>query len=296
MFTSPYETLACRSHRIGDVEKLADELLIEGSLYPYAARVFFVTEENGGVSPFSHPIVRQRNNQPVVVADVRGAARVNRDGAGLIGSLDYQYTTARCRLMDEFWIDGNTKDLMNLGEFQIRLFARMMAENLGRRMNLDGETQLRLQIISAIYYQGLFATELTPTLSDEDVVTLSRRASRATMVPVERIIEILDATGPIYDLASCIEAMKQHGGSVRLSKLSVGLVYTMLGGLWFGANAVENMAVALEHPPTFCAMAYLAVNNRGYRKTILGQLAERIDRRGDLSKPFSKHVSGVLAE
>lgn len=295
MFISPYETAACRSHRVDDVAKAADELLIEGNLYPYANRIYFLTEENSAVKPFAHPMIRQRSGQPIVVADSRSAGRLDRNSGTLTGGLDFTYLTLRCKLMDGFWIDGNAHDLMNLGEFQIRLFARMMAENLGRRMNLDSETQLRLQIIAAIYYQCLFK-ERDDKVSDDDHVAIARRASRATMVPVERVLEIYDLTGPCYTLAECMVAMKEHGGSIRLSKLNPGLIYTMLGGLWFGSNAVENMAVALEHPPTFCAMAYLVVNDRGYKKTVLGQLAERIDRRGELSKSFSMHVAGALKD
>ena len=48
-----------------------------------------------------------------------------------------------------------------------------------------------------------------------------------------------------------------------------------MGNTWFGANAKEILAVALEHPPTWLSLVYIALKERSYKNTSLAKIALR---------------------
>lgn len=288
MFKSPYETTVCKNHRIADVLKDLDRLLIGGELVTLNGRVVLLGPDHTDIKPFAHPIVKEsRNGDPMVVVDVRSSARVSNDG-NFTGGADFEYMKLRAQLMDRAWVDGNSKDLLSTGDYSVRVYARLMGENLGRRMNLSPETQVRLQIIAAYFYVLQFETD--PDKDEDSELSRSKRISRSIGVPVPTVLELVAELPIMTTLSEFSEVVSKYGESVRLNKLSPGLIYTMLGGIWFGANANENVAVSLEHPPTFIAMLYMATVNRGYRKSILGQMVQRVDRRGELGETFTKHV------
>jgi hypothetical protein len=67
-------------------------------------------------------------------------------------------------------------------------------------------------------------------------------------------------------------------------------LFTVLGGTWFGANAKELVAVALEHPPTWISILLAAFTERSFRNSQLGKLAER----GSNKKTGEDFVVAVL--
>lgn len=296
MFISPYETTACRNHRMDDIRRDVTHLFLENELRPYHGRVYLVGDEHTQLKPFAHPIVidnPHERGQLIVVGDARSSSRVHRDTGELRGGSDFDFLKLRCRLMDLMWVDGQGTDLLNAGDFQVRVFARLMAENLGRRMNLSMETQVRVQVISAYYYVGLFYETLPD--DEEFLVKMSKRISRSVGVPVPEVLSIVEDVPPMLSTSDFTDTLAQHGNSVRLEKLKPGFLYTMLGGIWFGANNVETVAVAMEHPPTFAAMLQMTLVDRGYRKSILGQLIQRIDKRGELGEAFSYHLQRMVS-
>lgn len=294
MFKSPYDTTVCKNHRISEILKDLDRLLIEGELARAGGRVRLLGPEHTDVKPFAHPIIKEiRQGEDAVVVDVRSSARVGRDG-DLVGGSDFEYMKLRGQLMDVAWIDGNTSDLMTSGDYPVRVYSRLMSENLGRRMNLTPETQLRVQIIAAYFYVLQFET--VPEIDEDAKLTHAKRISRSIGTPVPNVLELLDVLPVITTISEFADALAEFGDSIRLTKINPGLIYTMLGGIWFGANANENVAVALEHPPTFCAMLYMVTINRSYRKSILGQMIQRVDRRGELGEVFTKHILRMTSD
>jgi hypothetical protein len=279
-----------------DTRQDVTHLFLENELRPDQGRVFLVSDEQTQLKPFAHPIIIENpheRGQLVIVADARSSSRVSRETGELRGGSDFEYLKLRSRLMDLAWVEGREKDLLNAGDFQVRVFARLMAENLGRRMNLSMETQVRVQVISAYYYIGLFYDERPD--DEEFMLKTAKRISRSVGVPVPEVLEMIEDIPPMKTTSDFTETLSRSGNSVRLEKLKPGFLYTMLGGIWFGANSVENVAVAMEHPPTFCAMLQMVLVDRGYKKSILGQLIQRIDRRGELGGTFSYHLQRMVS-
>ena len=292
MFKSPYETTACRNHKIGDIVDTLVQLQRLGELYPGAGRIRLVTEQLTQVKAFAHPIVHSFNGDAAIYIDVRGVTRFDRSNGELIGSSDYAYLLSRARLMDVAWVDDNPLDLLNLSDLPMKVFSRLLSENLGRRMNLDASVQVWVQIAAAYFYLCQFYNLVG--VEQDDLIKHAKRVSRATGVVLTMVMDVITAVGPMMTIQAFADAVKTHSGSIRLESLSPAIIYTMLGGIWYGPNNVENVAVALEHPPTFTAMLYAACNDRSYRKSILAQIVQRVDRRGDLSKVFVQNVMRLL--
>lgn len=81
-----------------------------------------------------------------------------------------------------------------------------------------------------------------------------------------------------YQLVSNIKTIMANNGdkSDKLSNISDISLLQLLLNSWFGDNSNETVALSLEHPPTFAAMCYLALNNNSYK---LNKLATILDSR-----------------
>lgn len=303
MFKSPYETTVCRTHRVQDIVKDFQEMMISGELVPFVGdHTYHIPLDDKQTKPFAHPMVvenRNDNNQSIIV-DLRGVARNHPSSGELSGGSDLEFARKRVGLMSMAWVNGSPKDLLNTGTYQITIFSTLISENLGRRMNLNIETQVRVRILAAFYYICLFEQDRLTFKGNEDpeYLKFAKIVSRAVRVPLDKVLEVTDPITEYnierIDMEAFCALLREYSGSVRLDKLKPAVVYTMLGGVWFGANNVETVAVSLEHPPTFVAMLHQVMNDRGYRKTILGQLHDQVGRRNDVADEFSKHVDQLL--
>lgn len=314
MFVSPYDTIALksmniqstreallseriRSHDIADFYPIVEER--DGGIEAYVSR-------KEGVAPFSHPMVFETNDDDLpseeyrgVVFDARGIAKFNEAKEELQTTAEYEYASLRAKILYYAWMDHHQDDLRVIGDFAGEVFALLLAENIGRRMNLSEEQQRLLQIAAAFYYLRLYENldwneEHAPLTDEEILMDYGRRVSRLTRASVKDVMDLIENQYAPYDLPSFISFVQSAIEGVRLEKLSVGSLFTMLGGIWFNSNASEHVAVALEHPPTFMAMLYMAINNRGYQKTILAKVAERLDRRENRRNELTKNIERLF--
>lgn len=292
MFPSAYETTPCKNHRMGNIYKLLEESYMMDGLLHYASNIFFVTDEHKNIPQFAHPIYLPSKN--IVVVDTRFAGRLDRTTGKVKGGSDFNFLTIRSTLMAKSWVGGNTKDLMNVGDLSVRIYSRLMAENISKRMGLDINIQNRIQIISAYFYLSLFdAEELI--VDEESLLKNARRISSAVVLPADLVIEVLEEIPAMKTTAQFCDVLIARSGTVRLEKFSPSVLYAILGGIWYGSNAVETVTVSIEHPPTFVAMLYQTVNDRSYRKSIMGQIVQRVDKSGTLSGPWLRNVNALLS-
>ena len=311
MHRSAFDTTPCKNHKISAIEASIRPLLIDESLRHDSydelssrsnksaldSRVYLVDDNEPGIKPFAHPIVMDIDkhgvSEKVIVGDARAVSRIDKNSGELKGSADLNYLRMRCRIMDMAWIDDNSLDLFNVGDFQIKVFSRLVSENISRRMNLEFDVQLRMQIIAAYYYVCLFHDEVD--VGETNKMKIAKRIGRSISLTIPNVLLVLDDVNPMYNISDFVNELRKNGKSIRLEKISPGLIYTMLGGIWYGPNAVETVAVALEHPPTFITMLHAAMTERGYRKTILGQIVLRFAK-DDLAKTLNSNLTRLLSQ
>lgn len=303
MKVDAYKTVACRSYDTKKIEYEARRAYIEGtsrhiselnlhgtnsafSLFNICA----VTEKSGNVPPFSQPILLPRDGHdtsPIVAIDIRPFVSYKRDGGLKISSpsdLDFLILRAGATV---YWNSDGAQDLASVGDFPVLVYSRWVSESISRRLALDPDAQMRISIIAAYFYLCQFrkAEDITETVK----MRMVARVARATNVNAERCMVVLDDVEPMSGLEDFLTQLSKID-NVRMEKLNAGLLVGITSTGWFGANAQENMAVALEYPPAFISILYSALNHRGYHRAMFTKLVQSADRRG-ASKDFTYNLS-----
>lgn len=306
MFKSVYETTPCTAYNLHAIKQGLQEAMARHELGNAVSIVrdkefdLFdlktVKNSSKEVPVFSHPITVPLlgSKESIVCLDTRPFTRTTGMGEVVVTNLiEYRFMALRGLLQLRWNDNNNAQDLVNLGSLQITAFARWISEAVSRRLGLTPLEQMQVMSLSGYYYLNQFVD--ARTLHDDEKLKMATQAARATNVPVDKLLEMTDQLeGTIHSISDFISALRQLVQSPRLDALTVAFMYGAMGGGWFGANAREIVAVALEHPPTFIAMVYTAVTDRTYHRCFLADLIARVDRRGELGKQFVNNLTAYL--
>lgn len=317
MFRTAYDTTVCAGYRLDEIGREIAKNLTVGSdqirSVKWEGKPVNLSQVCPGLSvikPFGHPVtlaldgtvINNKNfddreadaSRASVYIDVRNFARLNVEKELVITSfLDYRMAVIR-GLLQLHWNGERFRDILNVGVLPHTLFVRWMTEILVKRLNLSPDVQLQVSVITAFYYLCLF--EDLPKdykLTEQELVRFSKTVSSATYCSVGEVMKRIEVLEIPQSIHCYLELLKKHSGSQRFDNIAVATIYQMLGGSWFGANASEMLAVALEHPPTWVAIAYMATEERGYKKTSIGSIAHD-SRNTDAAKNFMINAMGLL--
>lgn len=290
MYQQPYDTSLLKGYPVAtwihELEKLAIEerltpVVIEGDRSASQEEAEAVLEILPGVEdipPLLAPLLIETRHGRKVVIDARALKRVRRDGAPVVAAGgDYRFVL-REAMLTWLWAKGDAAGFSHTGTLPVRVYARWVADGVGRRMALGPMDQLRVSILAGYYYLCGFRREeeqADPSfqLGQASII------SRAINLPVAQILATLEGIGPLTSVASFVDALKQSPElSLRMESLSPGVIYTLVGGSWFGARARTIVGAALEYPPTFLTMLYTAYTDRSYHGSYFAKMAVQADR------------------
>lgn len=285
MFLTPYQTSACSSYRVEDIrsalqrafirEELQPAKTVKGTAFP---DVYIVPLQVKDVAPFPFAVDVEVLDKKIVVVDVRGFTKLDRQGATTIVSAANYDSAVLMAAMIKSWIDGGAARLQNIADFPTKVFSYLLAETIVRRLGLGPYDQQAITAACALHYLSCFtgSTEGKRELRERHMVT----ASRATQVGVNVMQTMFENPEVDFkgDLDSFVSSLKAAVNNPRIQSLNIPLIITMLGGVWFGANAREQVAVALEYPPVWMVLVYQALNDRSFHGSNLTKLVERLDR------------------
>lgn len=298
MFNYPYETTPLSAHSVRDVEAAIRHALVENQL-PVASSlrqreipgVREVPPYVKAVPPFTHPLRVEHFGEQVLVVDTRAFRRMGQDGQlRTTAPADYQLLVLSAALTAG-WVKGHRSELSALGDLPIRVFARLLTENIVRRFGLTAQHRMQMEVLSAYYYICLFNSQ--DKFDQSDFYRIAGRISRATAVTPERVLEVIEPLKVFANLADYCEAVRNTLETSRLEKLNPAAVYAVVGGLWHGASARLNMAVAMEHPPTFLAILFMAVTDRSFHGAFLTKLVQTVTK-GNSDKEFTNNMALYL--
>lgn len=315
MSISAYQTLPCRDYHI---EKIVEQILkrrqlvgvptqdAKADIKQYLYGIELIDSEYVDLPPFAHPLLvdlstlkeysqdKHRSTAPDyrVFVDVRNFTRITREGVLVPTSqIDYDLNVLRAALTLAV-ARGSLEDLNGLTHFPLSIYTRWITEQLTRRLALPPDVQMRVSIITAYYYLSQFNRDND---SDTTLFRFVTQINKATGIGADLVTKVIEGLDPIGSVEDYVKALIKHTDSIRLDQFNVVLLYGVLGGSWFGFNNRELIAVAVEHTPTFVAMVYAAVNENGYRNTIIGKLAKELNR-GDIAKFFTRSVDGMVKQ
>lgn len=283
IFKTAYDTTACSG--FGPAIKRTVEAVqaagIYGELQYLKDTNILMVQGNGNyaneIPAFAHPIAyldQHKNEQLVFDARSCGSWDSQQHEFRVRNQVEFTLASYRAKY-NKVWLTERPETLRDFSPLPLSVFAAWVSESVARRFALDPREQFELAIISGIYYCTLFMQD--GQFEEKDKLRIGSAVSRAVRAKPEDVFEILDQleTVPksVHDFCALAAKLPR---SVRLSEFNPGLLFAILGGTWYGANAKELIAVALEHPPTWICILLSALNERSYKNSTVTKVAERI--------------------
>lgn len=243
-------------------------------------------------------------NHPLLVANAKGLQFLCFDFRPVVSTAElrdeklvpknrteYDFTISRAAL-SLAWITGN--------EFQMRsslnkagtVYAAWLGETISKRFALDPSDQMKVTILSHYYWHSLFGNDVKN--DEESTQNLALGIIQATRAPADLVFEVIEKSGELTDFESYCSAVKVVTENIRLKDLNLGIVVSLTGSSWFGVNARDLLSVALEHPPTWIAITYAAINQKTYKHSLIAKVAERC-LRGDSVKLFNQAYADFVS-
>ena len=275
----------------GQVSPITDEVWGALRLTPGLAQI----------ASFAHPICIDQVDKHALpgetnlryVIDVRHFTRVNQNREVVISApLDYLVATLRCRLQ-VIWANENPVHMLNVGNYHVTVFTRWLTEIISNSLGLTPDTRMRTTVIIAYYYLCLFQDTATDKFDERTMLNMAQSVARSTQVGADTVLTIIEPLPILKTALEFIAALKEHAHQIRFENFSFVTLLSLVGGSWDRTNSKELMGVALEHPPTFIALVYAALTDRGPRMTRIGKVALMEDR-SDAAKSFCMNIKGLL--
>lgn len=267
---------------------LAEYIGVEG--------VAFITHDSPDVPGFMHPLIRTSSKgdlrSTMVYVDARPFATKQKDGTWKVRSEnDFRQLIQRAKL-SYHWAMGEVTDFIALGELPLKLYLNWVGNMVGRHLAIDPLTQFKVSALAGMYYLSQHY-ELDLLDQESYQIKMADKVSRAMRSSIEEVRALVQDGSPLYNLEVFVEALRTKTGSVRLEDVSVAYLFNVVGGSWFGNNARELTAIALDHPPTWISILNQSMNDRSYRKAGLSQLTNTLTRAQE-HKDFTRSVELLL--
>lgn len=231
---------------------------------------------------FAHPLIIENfKGMNFVCTDIRPFVRAASPGddytANVRNLTEYSFAVNRT-MLNMAWVSGELNQIKLNLSFAGTVFAAWLSEAISKRFALDPKDQLVLAIITHFYYQSLFHGE--ERIEEELLQKFAVHTIKATRAPSQLVFDTFDKITKMNSISDYCETVKAILENIRLADLNHGLVITMVNNSWYGLNYKEILAVALEHPPTWCAIVYSALAERTYKNSLIARVAERYAKGG----------------
>lgn len=288
IYKTPYDTTACRGYKtiVEKVQTAIQTLVIQGN-HLFVDKEDKVIYVRGGpnvdplVPAFAHPVaitLPKISWDPAgdyVAQDVRPLVKFNPmdESVYIRNQSEYNAAIVRSKLMT-LWITGGVDMVKSASDLPLMVYTNWVAEAVAKRMSLDPRDQLSLGILAGVFYLCLFKDDI-----DGDDPSwksyLSSKIARALNYRGDAVHAVVQEYSSINSVSELCEAAKQFTQSVRLSDLNAATLFAIVGGYWYGHNGREIICTALEHPPSFMALLFQGLNDRGFRNTNLTKILDR---------------------
>lgn len=314
MFRNPYDTTVGMLMGLS-YQNLVDKILLFAAAHREQIggasmdgisdqwRVKSITPGLGALPPFAHPVCIEDNSGSKewirtgwdndVYIDVRNFTRLSQTKEVVISSEgDYNFTVLRGHLQRRWMLKDGYLDILTLGSFPTSMFTRCISSLLTRRLALAPDIQMRVTVILAYFYLCMFKEvdkSESVTLTERELLEMSRMITAATFVSATDVIDIIRDIPIMRDLKDLVKVFKDDSNSIRFENFEVATLLELVGTMWAGSNYREIAQVAMEHPPTWVAMVYTAVKQRGFANAYLSRIVKDYSRGTD-DESFAKNV------
>lgn len=258
-----------------------------------ADSILMVTDQTPDIPGFAHPVVvsdTPRGGE--VLIDARPYTTKQRDGEWKIRSREEFQGEVNRALLTQHWIIDGPTDFLALGDIPLKLYLNWIGGMVSRHLAVDPLTQWKVGALAGLFYLTLHYSG-PEDLTDTQIAKMADKVARAMRGSVEDVLALAEDGLPM-NVEGFVNAIRSRTESVRLENVSVAYLFNVVGGSWFGNNAKEKLAIALEHPPTWIQLVDAAMNDRTYRKSGLAQMVATFVRPTE-HKDFTRSVRLLMA-
>lgn len=234
-----------------------------------------VIPSGASIQNFSQPIFVQRpSGQKYYVADIRPFVAITNAAKNdyiVRAHTNYDISVNKAA-MQILWHEGGSRAFLKMGVFPAWAFANWIMSGLSRVRKLDISTQMSILILSVYYWYCLHLEDKNVKLDWVERTRIVGNVRLITQLELNVINRTLEDLPPIFELSGFINAIKERTGAPSLASISENDFFMLFGRSISGFDPNLTSAIALEHPPTFCATLYQTVTNRGAQHSSLGEL------------------------
>lgn len=245
----------------------------------------FITGIFGGESKiplFTHPLaIFNFNHKNYLCTDlrlfIRDTTTVSEVENNIKNRTEYNFAKSRA-ILNLLWLNDDVLNIKNTLSFASGIFSAWLADVISKAYALDYKDRTTISIITSFYYQTLF--ENKKVFDEESKQKMAVHTINVTKSPGSYVLEVFDQIQTMEDIEDYCRNISTIVENVRLKVFNLAVLLTIIKSSWYGTNAKEILSIALEHPPTWSAIVYTALNERSYKNSIIYRLAEQLGKRG----------------
>lgn len=309
--------LTCYDTTVGKIEKLKSldqslrEAMVTGDLQERRLGVEKVDENTaifviGGTSAemnipaFVHPyLIQNYKGRNYLATDARLFRTTAKDyyserdfEADVRNKVEYSLMKTRAAL-SLMWLSKDVERLRARFNFAASVFATWLSQAIGRAYALDFQDQAMITAVGVYYYYSLFTEARKLEGNDLEVAVV--HTIKVTKLPGLEVYKLFESLGEIRGIEDYCQEVKKVVQNVRLNDFNLGMLLTLVRNSWYGTNAKEMIAVALEHPPTWITIVYATMTERTYKTSNLYKVLEFLAKRGN-GDEFKMNFLDLLRE
>lgn len=289
-----YDTTAAGAYPVSTYQERLQHLMVA---YSDLSRVSAGAHENGfqllivtgGSSyadqtpPFKHPVLLHRTSSETaqrqfLAVDVRDFGKKDINGNFAVRS-SYEYAWhLRRAILNQLWVDGRVDTLRDVSTLPAVTYAAFISENIGWKFALDPSEVMTVRVLAAYYYYSHFTN--ADEFDELEKSAMMGKIANFTKIPISHIEATLKDVMVIHTLEGFCDTVKSKVNNVSLENFNIGTMTAIVRGNWFGGNANEIIAVALEHIPTWLSVVASSLSSAVYRRSNLAKIAQRFDKNG----------------
>lgn len=251
------------------------------------------------IPPFVHPfLVKNIKGKDYLVTDIRAFKATtqlypsqNDFEAAVKNKSEYALVKNRA-ILELRWIAGESAKLRSQLSFAGSVFGSWISQALTKVYALDLHDQLRVTAIALYYYHSLF-TEGSK-LDDAEVEVAVIHTIKVTKLPAKEVYEIFSKIPELHSVNDLCTAIKEGLENIRLRDFNLLMLMTVLKNSWYGNNAKELIAVAVEYPPAWISIVYAAMTEKTYRSSPIYKLIEIQAKRSENVETFRNNFADLI--
>lgn len=233
------------------------------------------TELSNNVKPFFNPIEITLDENVYLIVDMRSCTRFDKRERTYVINDGSMFRREAIRVgLEGLWRES-PKSILLFGNIQIKLYAEWIASALSKTYALNVEQNLRLTVGAGLFYLSQFTKEDRFKVDQANQVL-----ARQLRLSLDFVRDVTMGIGWIKDATEFVSLLDNIvGESARLRAIDVSIFINALSGSWFGPNFTAIVATAVEYPPMFNYLLYIAFTDRNTRTSGIGRMCQPFERK-----------------